>query len=264
MEFLQRGFGGILTDILIAVVIVIVGWLVAQWVSSRVGRSARAALDDHTGMMLQKIVKYAILVLVAILALAQLGVSLGVLIGAAGVLSVAIGFAAQASISNIISGFFLMAERPFSVGDVIKIAEMVGKVKSIDLMALHIVTPDNLLIRIPNETVLKSSITNVTAHETRRVEIPVGVSYGADLERAKSILLEVAGRSEVTLDDPAPVVLFTGFGASSQDLLLCAHAPTAEYFNAVESLTKMIKESFDREGIEIPFNQMVIHNAPGS
>jgi small-conductance mechanosensitive channel len=151
-------------------------------------------------LILRRIVKYAILGVSLAWALQVLGFSLGLLLGTAGILTVAIGFAAQTSASNLISGIFLMAEQPFVIGDIIKVADTTGTVVSVDWLSVRLRTFDNLLVRIPNETMLKSNVTNLTHYPVRRLDMQIGVAYKEDIERVRRVLEEVADKNPICLE----------------------------------------------------------------
>lgn len=201
----------------------------------------------------RRIVKYLVLGIAVSLSLRVLGVSLGVLMGTAGILTVAIGFAAQTSASNLISGIFLMVERPFVIGDAVKVGETVGEAVSVDLLSVRLRSFDGLLIRIPNETVLRSNVTNYTHYPVRRYDMKVGVAYKEDLGHVRKVLLGVADANPLCLEEPAPTVLVLGYGESSMDLQFSFWV-TRENFLGLRSLMhEAVKAAFDAEGIEIPF-----------
>lgn len=151
-----------------AVFIAVVGLLVARVGAGLGSRLAGRCLETQQVDLLRKAVFYGVVVLTAMSVLHQLGFSLTIILGAAGVLSVAIGFASQTSASNLISGLFLIGEKPFSVGDVICVGETVGEVLSIDLLSVKLRTFDNVFVRVPNETLIKSQIVNLTRFDIRR------------------------------------------------------------------------------------------------
>ncbi|MES2855753.1 MAG: mechanosensitive ion channel family protein, partial [Bdellovibrionota bacterium] len=173
-----------------ATILMIGGMFIARKAESAVSRLSQ--LDFQQRILFSRFAKYGIFMLAAAAALNQLGFDLKVILGAAGVLTVAIGFAAQTSASNLISGIFLMVERPFVVGDAIKVADLSGTVVSVDLLSSKIRTFDNLMVRIPNETLVKSNITNFSYFPIRRADISVGVSYSSIIERVEEILRDVA------------------------------------------------------------------------
>ncbi len=134
-------------------------------------------------MIVRKIISYTGFFLVLMAVLGELGVKLTALLGAAGIVGIAVGFASQTSVSNIISGLFLISEKPFAIGDVIRIGTTTGIIQSIDLLSIKIRTFDNLFVRIPNEKILSSEVTNITRFPIRRMDIVFQVDYGQDLAR---------------------------------------------------------------------------------
>ena len=158
-------------QILRAVVVAVLGLVVARLASAGLGRLAGRRASPHQMMLLRRGSFYLILALFLVSALHQLGFNLGVLLGAAGILTVAIGFASQTSASNLISGLFLLAEKPFAIGDTIRVGTTTGEVLSVDLLSVKLRTFDNLYVRIPNESLIKAEMTNLTKFPIRRLEI---------------------------------------------------------------------------------------------
>jgi small-conductance mechanosensitive channel len=189
----------------------------------------------------------------------ELGFALGLLLGAAGILPVAVGFASQTSASNIISGLFLLGERPFAVGDIIRVNGTVGEVLSIDLLAVKLRTLDNLFVRIPNETLIKSEVTNIRHFPIRRIDLQVGVAYREDMRKVREVLMDVADRNPLCLEEPAPRLLFQGFGESSLNFEFRLWAKTDNFFEIKNTIPVEIKEAFDEHGIEIPFPHRTLY-----
>lgn len=210
-------------------------------------------------MVFRRLAFYLILGLFAASALRELGFSLTVLLGAAGVLSVAIGFASQTSASNLISGLFLIGERPFSAGDVIKVGDTTGEVLSVDLLSVKLRTFDNLFVRIPNETLIKSQVTTLTRFPIRRFDLQLGVAYKEDIGRVSKVLMDVADRNSVCLDEPKPLFIFNGFGDSALEIQFSVWAKRENFLELRNSLQTEIKQAFDAEGIEIPFPHMTLY-----
>ncbi|MCB1123063.1 MAG: mechanosensitive ion channel family protein [Verrucomicrobiae bacterium] len=230
------------------------------WVVSRLlGKLTKSRFGDHLGTFFQKGIYYIGFVGITISVLVEFGFNPAALLGAAGIVSVAVGFASQTSLSNIISGIFLYWERPFTVGDIIKIGDTTGIVLSIDLMSVKLRQFDNHFVRIPNESMIKSQVTNVTRFPIRRVDVEVGVSYGSNVEQVMKVLRNVADQNPFSLDEPNPIVVFKGFGDSSLNFLLGAWCEKTQFLDLRNSLTRDVKNAFDREGIEIPFPQRVVH-----
>ena len=233
--------------------VLVIGLIVARIAKRGIGRLVSGRLTAQHAMIAGRVVQYLIAVVVFALALNQAGLDLTVLLGAAGILTVALGFAAQTSASNLISGLFLMGEAPFQVGDVIRVGTTTGTVSSIDLLSVKLRTYDNLLVRLPNETLLKSEITNLTRFPIRRVDVLVGVAYKEDVDRVHETLLEVADRNRLCLDEPKPLFVFLGFGASSLDLQFSVWCARENYLEVKTRIHREIKAAFDAAGIEIPF-----------
>lgn len=242
-----------------AIILIIVGALVARLISSAVTRMADKKMDSHRVMLLKRGSYYLVLMLFLVSALRELGFNLSVLLGAAGVFSVAIGFASQTSASNLISGLFLMAERSFSVGDVIRVGETTGEVLAIDLLSVKLRTFDNLFVRIPNETLIKSEVTTVTRFPIRRLDIMVGVAYKEDLKKVRTVLEEVANKNPLCLEEPKPLYIFQGFGESSLDIQYSVWAKREKFLELKNSIHEEIKNAFDEQGIEIPFPHRTLY-----
>ena len=217
------------------------------------------AEDAQREMILRRVSFYGIAGLFATSALTDLGFDLGVLLGAAGILTVALGFASQTSASNVISGLFLLGERPFSVGDVIRVSGTTGEVLSVDLLSVKLRTFDNLFVRIPNETMIKSEVTNLRRFAIRRVDLQVGVAYKEDLRHVRDVLMEVADRNPLCLEEPAPLIIFQGYGDSSINHQFSVWAQTDNYLELRNSIPLEIKEAFDDNDIEIPFPHRTLY-----
>ena len=242
-----------------AIVVVIIGLVIAKLASSGITSIASKKIDSHRAMVLKRGSYYLILILFLVTALHQLGFNLSVLLGAAGIFSVAIGFASQTSASNLISGLFLVAERPFTVGDVIRVGTTTGEVLSIDPLSVKLRTFDNLFVRIPNESLIKSEVTTLTRFPIRRADLLVGVAYKEDLKKVRAILEEVADKNPLCLEEPKPRYIFQGFGASSLDIQFSVWAKRENFLDLKNSIYDEIKTAFDEQGIEIPFPHVSLY-----
>lgn len=210
-------------------------------------------LNPQNQLVVRRTVKYIIIGVSSVWALREVGVNMGILLGTAGILTVAIGFAAQTSASNLISGAFLMAEQPFVIGDIIEVEGTKGKVISIDLLSVRLCTFDNLMVRIPNAKMLESNVTNFTHFPIRRYDMKIAVAYKENLEDIISVLKEAAERSTICLEEPEPMVLILGYGESSINLQFSVWS-TCENFLQMRNIIHIeVKRSFDEKGIEIPF-----------
>ena len=227
----------------------------SRWLRRWVGKSSSL----QQGMVAGKALLYPGLLLIFISALHQLGFSLAPLLGAAGIVGIAVGFASQTSISNVISGFFLIAERPFEVDDVIQVGETTGRVLSIDTLSVKLRTFDNRFVRIPNETIVKSQVTTVTRFPIRRLDLNVGVAYHEQMGQVRKILLEVTRANPRALMEPEPAVFFDGYGDSALELRLAVWATRENFISLKNSLLEEIKIRFDQEGVEIPFPHRTLY-----
>lgn len=242
-----------------ALVKITIGVLLARLASSGLVRFVADESDAHQTMLIKRIAFYVILGLFIASALSDLGMDLGILLGAAGILTVAIGFASQTSASNVISGLFLLGEKPFAVGDVVKVGGTTGEVVSIDLLSVKLRTFDNLFVRIPNETMIKSEITNLRRFPIRRFDLQVGVAYKEDLERVRKVLLGVADTHPLCLEEPAPVIMFTGFGDSSINFQFSVWAVSENFLHVRTQVPMAVKKAFDEHDIEIPFPHRTLY-----
>lgn len=253
------------SHILKATILLLAGFIVASMASRAVSRFFSKNFSQHHIVLFKRLVYWLILALFVASALKQLGFSLSVLLGAAGVLSVALGFASQTSASNLISGLFLIGEKPFQLGDTIKVGNTTGEVLSIDLLSVKLRTFDNLFVRIPNETLIKSEVTNLTRFPIRRFDLLLGVAYKEQISRVRSVLLDVADKNPLCLDEPTPMFLFLGFGDSALNIQFSVWSKRESFRDLRNSLQEEVKLAFDRAGIEIPFPQRTVYlNQAGS
>lgn len=250
MELL-KGFD--FKQVILALCLVAAGFVLARLFSRGLNRMLTGRFSEHHIILFQRVVFYGVLILFLMSALRQVGVNLGVLLGAAGILSVALGFASQTSASNLISGLFVIGERAFVVGDVIKVGATTGEVISIDLLSVKLRTFDNLFVRIPNETIIKSEVTTLTKYPIRRIDLLLGVAYKENLDQVRTVLLEVADKYPLCLEEPEPLVIVTGFADSAMTLQFSFYVQRINFLKVRNQMYERIKAAFDAAGIEIPF-----------
>jgi len=253
-----------LMTVLRVAIILLVGWLLARgigWVLTRGLRARRAGA--HQEQLARRAVRYAVLVGTLLIALSELGVDLGVLLGAAGVLTVAVGFASQSSAANVISGLFLLGERSFSVGDTLQVAGTTGEVLSVDLMSIKLRTFDNVFVRIPNELLLKTELRNLSRFPIRRLDLPLTIAYADDFERVRDILREVALANPFCLEEPRPLVLFTGFGDNGYTIQYSVWVAQEHFIEVKASLHGEVVRALDGAKIAIPMPRHQVQLGPG-
>ncbi|MET0378161.1 MAG: mechanosensitive ion channel family protein [Spongiibacteraceae bacterium] len=215
-------------------------------------------LGAGQGKLVQRIGTVAILLVFISAAMNELGFKLSVLLGAAGVLSVAVGFAAQTSAANLISGWFVMGERSFLVGDVIDVSGFMGEVLSIDTLSVKLRTFDNRFVRIPNETIIKSNVINLSRVPIRRFDLQIGIAYQASIAKARAVIARVVDEHPMCLEEPRPQIVMKGFGESTVNLQLMVWAARENFGDMSDSIQEQIKLAFDAEGIEFPFAQRTL------
>lgn len=245
--------------ILRATLLVLIGLPAAYWGAKWARRFIADRHGAQWGLVAGKVVVYPALLLLMISVLRELGFSLAPLLGAAGILGIALGFASQTSVSNVISGLFLLGEQPFAVDDVIQIGDTTGRVMSVDMLSVKLRTFDNRFVRIPNETIIKSQVTTATRFPLRRVDLSVGIAYKEDVGRVQELLLGVADRNPLCMMEPEPKIFVDGFGESSVNLRLTVWTTTENFWDVKNRMFEEVKAELDREGVEIAFPHRTLY-----
>ena len=241
------------------ILVLLVMWIVYRIILRTIKNSSSAKMNSHKQQMLSHFVKYIFYILVVLEVLSLLGIKLSALLGAAGIAGVAIGFAAQTSVSNLISGLFVLTEGSIKIGDAVTVDGVTGVVDEINLLSIHIHTYDNQMVRIPNSTIINSNFTNINFHQTRRMTINVSVDYSTDMKTALEALKKAPALCPTVVSDPAPAVWFDGFAASGINMTVAAWFKPADFLQTKNDLYIAIKQVLDEAGITIPFNQLDVH-----
>ena len=231
----------------------LLGFIGIKVVTRIVRGIVRRNSDEHSAVVVGRLLCFDLSSLLLLTALQTAGWDLTALLGAAGVLSLAFGLAAQTGLSNVISGFFLLWERPFKIGDLIEVDGVTGVVQSIDLTSTNLRKLDNIFVRIPNENLVKATVLNITRNPIRRMDFTIGVAYKEDPQRVMAILQEVGQANPLVLAEPEPLVLFQTFGDSAQEFLFGIWFEKSTYVAVRNSMLSEIKARFEAEGVEIPF-----------
>ena len=242
-----------LGKLLQALTLVVIGIFLARVARLAIVRTFSKSLSRQQLMLFRRTVSYTLLILFCASAMRELGFDFSVLLGAAGIVTLAVGFASQTSVSNLISGLFLVLEGAIEVGDVVNVDGTTGEVLTVDLLSTKLRTFDNLLVRIPNETLVKTNITNYNRFPIRRVDIQVGIAYREDLQRVVALLHDVAYKNPICLDEPEPLLIAQGFGDSAVNYQFSVWAKSDNYLALRNSMQADIKTAFDAENVEIPF-----------
>lgn len=223
--------------------------IVARWF---VGKITEKHISAHHSMLFRRFTFYIGLTLSFIYPLKASGVDVTALLGAAGLLTAGVVFAAQTSTSNFISGVFLVAEKPFEIGDYITVSDMLGEVLSIDLLSVKIRTKDNTLVRIPNETLLKAQFRNVSRFPIRRVDVKLRFNFNEDLVRVNKILLETAAKNPLCLVTPMPELSFLHFGDAGIEVQFSVWGKQSTFNNLQTDIQMDIQAAITNAKIEIP------------
>lgn len=217
-------------------------------------------MSRQTFTIFTKVLTYSGYTILGIVILGMAGIKLTAVLGAAGILGIAIGVASQKSLGNFISGLFLVTEKSFEIGDVLKVNEKIGIVYSIDFLAIKLKTFDNLLLRIPNETLISADITNVTRFPIRRLDFFFPVHYNDNLGKVRNILESISRENTLCLDEPAPYILFKEFGEAGINIHFGVWFEKANYGAVKNSVMETLQSRFEEEGITIPYRQITVHS----
>jgi small-conductance mechanosensitive channel len=244
-----------LVNLALIIIIVLFAFQLLQFTTKRlIGKR----VTGQTLMLVRKGIRYTSFTVVVLLVFERLGINLSALLGAAGIAGIAIGFAAQTSVSNIISGLFIVWEKSFSLGDVIQAGETTGTVVAIDLLSIKLQTFDNRYVRVPNETLIKSNVVNVTHYPIRRMDIKLTISYADDLGRAVATLKAVAARNLLVLDNPETLVLVDSFSEKGVDILFGLWFLQSDFLELRNSIMQDIRSAFVAEGFGLPVLRVVL------
>ena len=245
---------------IIGALVLLTGYLIAQLVTTAFVKTMSQRLTAHQLLVWRRGIFYFLLGLFSMSALHEMGFKLSVLLGAAGIFTVAIGFASQTSASNLISGLFLIGEGSFMVGDTIKVNGTIGEVLSIDLLSIKLRTADNIYVRIPNEQLIKSEVSNLTRFAIRRVPIMVNISYQQDIGKVRQVLLTIADKNPLVLDEPKPQVVVQDLASSSINLMFNIWTRKENFLDVRDTIQESIKNAFDEHNIDIPFPQITVNS----
>ena len=247
-------------DLVGAVVLLILTWIVSRWVRRATTKGlTKANFDETLTRFFGNMAGWLVLILGVIAILGIFGVSTASFAAVLGAAGLAVGLAFQGTLSNFAAGVMLLVFRPFKVGDIIRAAGETGGVQEIDLLATKLDTLDNRRIIVPNSKIFGDTIENITFHPIRRVDVPVGVDYGADLDQVRAVLEKAAATVEGGLDDPPPQIFLGSLDDSAVTWEVRVWCNTPDWFDVHEATTRVTKKALDAAGIGIPFPQLDVH-----
>ena len=250
-----------LTELVVAIVLCFLGFLIARFVSNTFIRTLGTRFNAHQQLVWRRGIFYFIFLIFVMASLKEAGFKLSVFLGAAGILTVALGFASQTSASNLISGMFLIGEGSFEVGDTIQITlirghTIEGEVVSIDLLSVKLITQDNIYVRLPNEQLIRAPVHNLSKYPLRRIPITLAINFHEDIIKVREVLLQVANQYPLVLSDPKPAVTVTAFRESSIELLFAIWCRQENFLKVRDEMQERIRNGFVDNHIEIPVPKM--------
>ncbi|MEN3979583.1 mechanosensitive ion channel family protein [Acinetobacter sp. CWB-B33] len=256
-----------ITELLVAVILALIGFLIARFVSNAFIRTIGVRFNAHQRLVWRRGIFYFIFIIFIMASLKEAGFKLSVFLGAAGILTVALGFASQTSASNLISGIFLIGEGSFEIGDTIQITlirghTIEGEVISIDLLSVKLLTQDNVYVRLPNEQLIRAPVHNLSKFPIRRIPITLAINFHEDIIKVREVLLDVAGKYALVLADPKPAVTVTAFRESSIELLFAVWCQQENFLRVRDEMQERIRNGFLDNQIEIPVPKMGFVDRP--
>lgn len=246
--------------VLAAIIILIIGRIVARWVKGLVERMlTKGKTDPMIVGFVGSLAYIGMMAFVVLAALGQLGIQTTSFIAVLGAAGLAIGLALQGSLSNFAAGFLMIIFRPFKVGDFIEGAGTSGVVEAIHMFTTTLRTGDNKTIIIPNAKLSNDNIVNYSTKPTRRVDLTVGASYDADIKQVREVLKSIIEADERVLAEPAPLIAVSELADNSVNFVVRMWVNSADYWNVYFNTTEAIKMRFDDAGIGIPYPQRDVH-----
>jgi small conductance mechanosensitive channel len=244
-----------------AIIILVAGWIAAGLAKKIVKRLlVKTKTDEAVISFVGHLTYFLILTFAVLAALAKFGVQTASFVAVLGAAGLAIGFALQSTLTNFAAGILILILRPFRIGDYIEGAGVVGTVKEIEIFTTVLATVDNIKILVPNGKLFGDVIKNISGYDSRRIDIVVGIGYGSPIGKAVEILGALIKEDVRILPDPPPQVAVSELADSSVNLVFRPWVRKEDYWDVRFDLIRKIKESFDRNGIEIPFPQSVVHH----
>jgi len=246
-------------DLIKFIIILSFSILLSRVLTIYLRRSLKDRVSKDVGEPILKLLYYGSLIIIFIAILPLIGLDPSGLLLAGGVAGIVLGFASQNIVGNLVSGCFLMFERPIKIGDQVEINGIAGYVTDIRIISTLIRTYDGLLVRLPNQQVFTTNITNIVGHPVRRFEYTIGIRYSDDAYAAIWIIKDLIDKEPFALLSPSPSVFVSDLGESSVKIVVRIWAPVSEWFGLKTRLLWAIKCTLEENGIEVPFPQRVLH-----
>ena len=249
-----------LIEIVVGLLILIIGFKIISIIENALKKPHKfSKLDASVKTFLISFITIALKVLLIVIFLSVIGVPMASLVTVIGSCAVAIGLALQGGLSNIAGGLMILVFKPFKVGDFISANGYDGTVKSITMFYTTLITPDNKVVQMPNGGLSNSNITNYSAKGERRVDIDISVSYDTDIDKVKKLVNSIIDKHELIIQDKEKFFRLKTHAESALVFTLRVWAKTSDYWTVYFDLMESIKKEFDKNHIEIPFNQLDVH-----
>ena len=247
-----------LLDLLRIFVILVIATVIAKGLTLNIKRGLRDKIDKYHTEVITKVVYYGIILIAVVAVLPTLGIRLSGLLVAGGIAGIVIGIASQSVVGNLIAGLFLMIERPMKIGQSVNIAGTAGMIEDIRVISTTVRTFDGLYVRMPNEKVFTTDITNYVEHVARRLEYVVGIRYSDDADKAIGIIRNLSEEHPLTLESPSGDIFVDNLGDNAVNIIVRIWVPSTEWYGVKKELLWKIKMALEEEGIEIAFPQRTV------
>lgn len=250
-------------SILVALLIYIVGRFLVSFLNKLLTKALeRRNIDPTIKTFLQSFVNILLTVLLIVAVVSALGINTTSFAALLASVGVAAGMALSGNLSNFAGGLIILLLKPFKVGDYVEAQNVAGIVDGIQIFHTVLRTVDNKVIYLPNGALSGGNIVNYSQQTHRRVDIPVSVEYGQDVEQVRQVLLELFNQDERILNEPAaPFIALSKLGDSSVDLTIRLWVKSSDYWDVFFQTQERIYTEFNKRGISFPFPQITVHNA---
>jgi small conductance mechanosensitive channel len=246
--------------LIIALLIMFISFKIVNRISKKIlAAGDKGRLDKTLAKTFAYIFKIGAKCIIAVCLVGFVGIDTSGIAAVLVSLGACVGLALNGTLSNLAGGILLIITRPFKVDDFIEAQGYSGTVEEIHITNTQIRTPDNKVVYIPNGALSTGTILNYSVKDIRRVDFTFSIAYSNDFEKAKKIVMDVFSSHEMILDDPEPMVRVSEHGASSINIVARAWAKNGDYWTVKFDVLEAVKAAFDKEGIEIPFNQLDVH-----
>lgn len=260
--WIEKGIDFIITygpKLIGAILIFIIGsWVVNKIIGASRKAMSKSKYDESLQRFLLNLASWALKIFLIIIVISQLGVNVTTFAAVLAAAGLAVGLALQGSLSNFAGGVLIMIFRPYKIGDLIEAQGVLGAVKEIEIFTTKLITPQNKLAIVPNGAMANGNIINYTAEGKIRVDIEIGVDYGADIKKTKEVLMSVLTSNDKVLQEPAPSVNVSELADSSINLAVRPFAKPEHYWDVYFSTVEDCKVALDKAGIEIPYPHLQV------